>query len=114
MPTDVRTQELLDAQVEWVLGELSGERLLEAIERDVADILAMLDRLVVGETVAREDVKAVAHRWVAMVGDSAPIELLATEIADAVYTLAAADDHGLGEVIGRDHVEALVARVLRM
>ena len=105
---------LLDAQVEFVLAELTGERLHEVIERDAKDVLAVLDRIVVADVVSREDVKAVAHRYVAMVGDSDLIQLLATEIADGVYTLAEADEHTLGAVIGRDHVEALVGRVIGM
>lgn len=109
-----RAARLLDAQVEFVVSELTGARLAEVIERDVADILGVLDRIVVADAVSREDVKATAHTYVEMVGDSPLIELMATEIADAVYALAAADDHELGEVIRREHVEELVRKVLSM
>jgi hypothetical protein len=84
------------------------------IERDTRDILAVADKIVVSDAVSREHVKATAHMYVEMVGDSALIELMATEIAEAVYALAAADEHKLGDVIGRDHVEALVTKVLAM
>jgi hypothetical protein len=40
-PKDVAAQ-LLDAQVEFVLGELSGKRLSQVIARDVDDLLAAL------------------------------------------------------------------------
>jgi hypothetical protein len=107
-------EQLLDAQVEFVISEMTGDRLLEVIDRDVKDILEVADRIVVSDAISREQVKATARRYVEMVGDSAVIGLMATEIADAVYSLAAADEHKLGVVIGRDHVEALVKKVLGM
>lgn len=107
-------EELLEAQVRFVLGELSGERLQSAIARDVPDILDVLDRVVVDEAVERESAKRTVREYVGMVGDSAPIGELATGIAEAVYALAAADDSQLGEVIDRDHVEALVNKILGM
>jgi ribosomal silencing factor RsfS len=107
-------EKLLASQVEFVIAEMTGERLVEVIERDVNDILGLVDRIVVSDAVSREHVKATARKYVEMVGDSPLIELMATEIADAVYVLAAADEHELGEVIGRDHVEALVKKVLGM
>lgn len=105
---------LLDAQVEWVMAELEGERLRENVERDLQDILGVLDEPVVAEAVSRETVKAIAHTWVTMIGDSPVIEEMAEGIADAVYALADADEHKLGEVIAREHVDDLVRRVLAM
>jgi hypothetical protein len=96
------------------MAELSGERLIEVVGRDAVDLLAVADRIVVSEAVSRDRVKASARRLVEQVGDSPLIELLAIEIADAIYVLAAADEHELGEVIGREHVDALVTKVLRM
>jgi hypothetical protein len=117
MPNDTSfrlSEQLLDAQVEWVIAEMTGDRLTEVIDRDVNDILDVADKIIVADAVSPELVKATAHKYVDMVGDSPLIELMATQIADAVYTLAAADEHKLGVVIGRDHVEALVTKVLGM
>ena len=107
-------EQLLDAQVAWVIAEMTGERLDEVVARDVKTIFETAPRIVVDDAVSREQVKATAHTYVAMVGDSPLIELLAAGIADAVYSLADADDHKLGEVIGRDHVEALIVKVIGM
>ena len=100
--------------MEYLLGELSGERLAETVSRDVDDALKIAEKLTVAEVLDRDRAKAVARKYVALAGDSAVIELLAKELAQAVYQLAAADDHKLGEVIGREHVEALVDKVLSM
>lgn len=107
-------EKLLDAQVEFVIAELSGDRLIEVIARDTADILELADRLVVDDAVDRAHVKAAARTYVEIVGDSPLIELMAGEIADAIYAMAEADEHKLGEVIGRDHVDALVKKALAM
>jgi len=116
MPTESQqlAAKLLDAQVQFVLSELTGDRLNEVIARDVPDILAVLDRIVVADAVDRDAVKSTVREYVAMVGDSEPIAVLATGIAEAVYTLAAADESQLGDVIDRDHVEALVNKILGM
>lgn len=107
-------ERLLDAQVAFVLAELEGERLEATIARDVPDLLALADALVVAEALSADHVKATAHRYVAMVGDSPLIELMASEVADAIYKLAAADDNELGEVIDREHAEALIRKALAM
>jgi hypothetical protein len=107
-------ERLLDAQVKFVIAEITGDRLAEVIDRDVRDIFAVAQEIVVGNAISRVHVKAIAHRYIERVGDSSVIELMATDIADAVYALAAADEHELGAVIGRDHVEALVGKVLSM
>jgi ribosomal silencing factor RsfS len=106
--------QLLDAQVEFVIAEMTGDRLLEVIDRDVRDFVQVAESIVVADAISREHVKATARQYVEIVGDSSVIELMATELAEAVYALAAADEHKLGVVIGRDHVEALVAKVLGM
>ena len=38
-------ERLLDAQVDWVLGELSGKRLAKVVERDVDDLLALAETI---------------------------------------------------------------------
>ncbi len=106
--------QLLDAQVRFVLNELTGDRLTENIARDVPDILAVLDQIVVSEAVDRDAAKATVREYVGMVGDSDPIAVLATGLAEAVYTLAAADDSKLGDVIDREHVQALTTKILGM
>src|SRR5256885_4612139 len=92
-PTQRLAAQLLDAQIEFVIGELTGERLTEVIARDVPDVLDVADRIVVSDAVSRDHVKATARKYVEMIGDSPLIELMAAQVADAVYALAAADDH---------------------
>ncbi|HEV7206473.1 MAG TPA: hypothetical protein VGN18_17845 [Jatrophihabitans sp.] len=105
---------LLDAQVEFVLAELTGDRLRENIARDVDDVLAVASALVVAEVVDAEQVKATARRLVDRIGGSPMVEDLVGAVSDALYDLTASEQYDLGAVIAREPVEALVAKVLSM
>lgn len=105
---------LLDAQVEFVLAELTGERFAEVVARDVDDVLAVASTLIVAEVVDAEQVKATARRLVERIGGSPVVEDLVGAIADALYDLTASEEYDLGAVIAREPVEALVVKVLSM
>jgi hypothetical protein len=110
---DVANQ-LLDAQVQFVLAELSGKRLTQVIKRDVDDLLALAGELTVLDVVDPEHVKTAARRLVERIGGSELLEDLVTALSDAIYDLSASEDYNLGEVVQRDPVEALVAKALSM
>jgi len=107
-------EKLLEAQVEFVLGELSGHRFAEVVERDVADVLRIADTMVVSDVIDRAQVKESGHRLVDKIGGSAIIEEMATAIADAIYDLSASDEYTLGDVVDREPVAALIEHVLAM
>ena len=116
MSTDAAAvaERLLDAQVEYLLGELSGPRLAQVIERDVDDLLGLAAKVTVADVVDPSDVQALVRRLVDRTGGSTLLAELVQAVADAVYDLSASQDHTLGEVVDRDPVEALVAKVLSM
>jgi hypothetical protein len=113
-PARERAARLLGLQVQFVIAEMTGDRLAEVIARDTHDVLAICDRIAVAEAVPPETVKALARRYVETVGGSPVVESLAIGIADAVYELAAADEYELSAVIAREHAETLVAKILSM
>jgi hypothetical protein len=112
--TDDVAHRLLDAQVEWVLAELTGKRLAKVIARDVDDLLALGDDIRLDALVDAEQAKASLRRIVEKAGGAPLGDALVTAFADAVYDLPAADDHLLGDVVARQHVETLVDRLLAM
>jgi hypothetical protein len=105
---------LLDAQVAYVIGELSGKRLPQVIARDVDDLLDLASRLTVADVLDPDAAKRVLRRLVERVGGSTLLEDLVSALSDAVYDLSASEDYTLGEVIEREPVEALVVKVLAM
>lgn len=105
---------LLDAQVEFVLGEFTGKRLTRVIARDVDDVLELAAKLTVADVLDPDVVKQVLRRLVERIGGSTLLEDLVTALSEAGYELSASENYALGEVVAREPVEALVAQVLRM
>lgn len=114
MAAKTLADQLLDAQVEYVLAELSGERLTELIARDVDGLLEIAGTLVVGEIVDRDAAKALVRKVVDR-ADSSPIaEDMVVALAESLYELAASEQFTLGEVVDREPVDALVTKILSM
>jgi len=105
---------LLDAQVEYLVAELTGERLAEVVARDVDDVLALAARLSVGEVVAADAVKDAGRLLLDRVGDSPVVEDMTGALSDAMYDLSASDEFRLGDVVDREQVAALLAKLLSM
>ncbi|WP_375478906.1 hypothetical protein [uncultured Jatrophihabitans sp.] len=107
-------ERLLAAQVAWAVGELTGERLAAMLGRAVEDLLDALGGSQVADLVSPDDVRLTARRVLDQIVGSPLVTELAVEVADAVYDLAASDDHLLGDVVPRDPVVDLVAKLLSM
>lgn len=111
---DALAQQLLDAQVEFLLGEVSGERLAENVAQTVDDLLQLAQTVTLEQLADREQVKATLHTLVSTNGEGPLIDELINSLAEGAYTLAANDEHRIGEVIDREHVERLVSMALGM
>jgi hypothetical protein len=103
--------QLLDAQVEFVLDQLTGERLQENLARDVDDVLAIAKHLRLDAVVEADEVKRVVRRLLAAVPPSAAASTLVVAGADVVYA-GPAEPFTLSELIASDHVEVLVDELL--
>ena len=103
---------LLDAQVDFLLAELTEQRLPAVIAAAVDDALAMAADMVLEQVIDAEHVKRAACRAVGQVVGSPLTADLVEQIADAMSSLEAADL--LGAVVARERVEALVAKLLGM
>jgi hypothetical protein len=103
---------LLDAQVAWVLRELSGKRFAAVVARDVDDVLAVAGTLIVRDVVDPDAVKRAARLLVDAVGRAPIVADLVAALVDSFYDLAASDEHLLGDVVERDPVVALIAKAL--
>jgi hypothetical protein len=105
---------LLDAQVAYVVGELTGDRFTEVVRRDVSDVLDVAAKFTVNDVVDAESVKATGRRLVEKIGASPLIEDMVAALSDAIYELDASSEYNLGDVIAREPVEALIAKALSM
>ena len=99
--------QLLDAQVAWILEQLTGPRLPELLERDVDDLLAVAGRIRLDAAVDPTDVTRVVHRVMGTVPACTTATTMVQATADQIHEgptarVAPAD------VVDREQVEALV------
>ncbi|GGN96886.1 hypothetical protein [Nocardia rhizosphaerihabitans] len=108
-------ERLLDAQVDFLLAEVTGDRFAEVIARDVAAVLAVGDTIVFGDVVSlaqgEETVATVFDR----IGGSPVIADTVGIFSDAIYDhIASNTEYTLGDVVDREPVEALLEKIFGM
>ncbi|MBH0780284.1 hypothetical protein [Nocardia bovistercoris] len=108
-------ERLLDAQVEFLLAEVSGARFAEVIARDVDAVIGVADTLVVREVVGIEQAKQTVRTVVDLIGGSPVFADTAGVFANSIYDhIADNDEYTLGDVVEREPVEALLAKIFGM
>ncbi|MCZ4499956.1 MAG: hypothetical protein JWQ74_2511 [Marmoricola sp.] len=104
---------LLDAQVSWLVGQLTGPELPDLVARDVDALLDVGTRITVAELVDVDDIKKLARLLVTAVPPSTAASTLVAEAADVAWE-GPAERFALGDLIDRENVEALVDEALGM
>lgn len=113
LSADLLADRLLDAQVAWLLGRLTGPGLTDRIAEDVDDLLLTGSKLPLGEVATADDIKAVAHLLFTNVPPSTAASTLVGVAADVAYD-GPAERFTLADLIDREHVESLADEVLGM
>ncbi|WP_024803931.1 hypothetical protein [Nocardia sp. BMG51109] len=107
-------ERLLDAQVEFLVGEVSGERFAEVVARDVEQVIGVADTIVFRDAVTLEDAKRTVRKVVDR-SDGPLVRDLVGVLSDALYDhIADNHDYTLGDVVEREPVEALVEKLVAM
>ncbi len=102
---------LLDAQVAFHLGQLSGPRLAGTVELLADDLFAAAGRRAIGDLVGAEAVSAIICRALLEVPASSAVSGF-VELATDVLRQGPAEPYPLGDVVDREQVEALVDELL--
>ncbi|MFC6014414.1 hypothetical protein [Nocardia lasii] len=106
---------LLDAQVEFLLAEVTGDRFVEVIARDVAAVLAVGETLRFGDIVSLDQGQETVATVIDRIGGSPVIADTVGIFSDAIYDhIAANTEYTLGDVVDREPVEALLAKIFGM
>ncbi|WP_062998893.1 hypothetical protein [Nocardia mikamii] len=106
---------LLDAQVDYLLAEVTGDRFAEVVARDVDDVLAVADTIVFRDVVSVEDARQTVRTVVNRIGGSPVLQDSVAVFADAIYdNIAENNDYALGDVVDREPVEALLEKIFGM
>ena len=110
-PNDLAAR-LLDAQVEFLLAELSGDRFAVTLAGAVDEALAVGATVVVAEVVDADQLKQ-SLRWIVdKIGGSALSPDITARLSEAIYDLPANESYTLGEVVDRELVAALVTKLV--
>jgi hypothetical protein len=102
---------LLDAQVAWLIGQLTGPELPDLLAGDVDALLAIGSRITVNELVTADDVKPIARLIAATVPASTAASTLVETAADVLYD-GPAETFTLSDLIDREHVAGLADEAL--
>ncbi|HWJ10261.1 MAG TPA: hypothetical protein VNS46_12850 [Nocardioides sp.] len=102
---------LLDAQVAWLVGRLTGEELPGIVERDLRALFDLESRVTLAGLVDAEHAKRLVRAALATVPPSTGASTIVTMVADVVYDGPEAS-YTLGEVVSREDVERLATEVL--
>jgi hypothetical protein len=104
-------EQLLDAQVAWILDQLTGERLAAQVAEDVDTVLAVAGDHPLAELVDVAEVKRVVRRLAGTVPASTGAGALVRRTAEVVH--AGADERfSADQLLTREQVEAIVGEVL--
>jgi len=105
---------LLDAQVEFLLGELTGDRLVELLALDVTELLAIGQTLILRDVLDPDTVKKVAREAFVAIACAPIVDSLVPALTEALYELEASAEFDLGDVVDREAVSTLVSTFLSM
>src|SRR5690349_11751271 len=111
MPSPDVAQRLLDAQIAWLVGQLTGPDLPGLLAQDVDALLAAGSRITVGELVTADEIKPIARLIAATVPASTAASTLVETAADVLYD-GPADRFTLADLIDREHVASLADEAL--
>lgn len=108
-------ERLLDAQVEFLLAEVSGDRFSEVVARDVESVIGVADTLIFRDVVEIDQAKETVRTVIDLIGGSPVIADMVGVFADSIYdNIAANNDYTLGQVVEREPVEALLEKIFGM
>ncbi|MBS4753401.1 hypothetical protein KG112_11370 [Nocardioides sp. zg-ZUI104] len=111
MPLSSTAQQLLDAQVAWLMARISGDTLRDALSDDIDDLLDAATRLQVDTLADPDAVKELLRLVLRHVPPSAAASTLVGVLADRVYA-GPAEPFTATDLIRREHLDALVAAAL--
>jgi hypothetical protein len=110
--TSPTADRLLDAQVAWVLARLEDD-LPTLVAEEVASLLAVGEWLTVGALVDADDVAALISDVLERVPPSTAASTFTAVLAEVLHARPpGGEEHTLGDVLSREHVEALTDAAL--
>ena len=113
MPHDSLADRLLNAQVAWLLAQLTGPDLPDRIAQDVDDLLEIGAGLTVGDLADAAEVKEIGRLLIDTVPPSAAASTLIASAADIAWE-GPTERFALADLIDRENVEGRVDEALAL
>lgn len=108
-------ERLLDAQVAYIVGEVSGDRFAEVVARDTEAVIGVADTIVFRDVVSIDEAKQTVANIINLIGGSPVLGDVVSVFADSIYdNIAANNDYTLGDVVEREPVEQLLEKIFGM
>ncbi|GAB3856180.1 hypothetical protein GCM10028801_12940 [Nocardioides maradonensis] len=111
MTSPSRAQRLLDAQVAWLVGQLTGPDAAAAVERDLRELLDAETRVPLGRLVTVHDAQRAVRTLLAVAPASTGASTIVQMLADVAYD-GPASAYTLSEVVAREDVERITDEAL--
>lgn len=110
--TDDLAARLLEAQVEYLRGQLTDPQAFTELAREeMTSFLADASHLTLSQAVSREMIKAVAHKYAIAFPVEGAIPELVGQVAARLYAHSRNDDLRLSDIIDRKHFDDLATGV---
>ncbi len=110
--TDDLAARLLEAQVEYLRGQLTDPQAFTELAREeITSFLADASHLTLSQAVSREMIKAVAHKYAIAFPVEGAIPELVGQVAARLYAHSRNDDLRLSDIIDRKHFDDLATGV---
>lgn len=101
-------ERLLDAQVEHLMTEFSGQSAADVMIAEHGLLLEALEDVTVSRLLDRDAARATIGAMLGAVGGSPAVGAMIDTLAPVLHELPASDDHQLGDVVTWGAVEAIV------
>ena len=109
-----RAEQLLSAQVDFVIAELSGDRFARNVSVDTSAVLEALASVRVSEVMCPDEVKDTVRMVFTDLVGSDFADQMVLAVSDAGYDASANEDFRLGDVVPRHSVDALLTKILSL
>jgi hypothetical protein len=100
-------QQLLDAQVAWLVEQLTGPALADQLAADLDELLSSGSRLTLGQLVSADSIKPIARSLFTVVPPSAGAAAVADMAAGVVYA-GPGHPFAVSDVLDKENLERLV------
>lgn len=110
-PSQNKAQQLLDAQVQFWLEQLTPEKLTPILEQELTFIYDKFDSIILKDAIDGDKVKATAHRYAIEMEIGGGIPELFGEIANLIYEHPANETTTVGDIFSKYIAQEILEKV---